>query len=115
MLVRACVLQLGFDRATAIREAEKLLQGFDAIIYPTCAIVAPTIEEVDRSDDEYSRVNLLLLRNTGLMNMLDGCAATLPCPTRGEPPVGLSVAGLANSDKHILSVAQGIELALAHP
>ena len=29
-------VQLGFDRAAAIRDAEKLMHGFDAMVYPTC-------------------------------------------------------------------------------
>jgi len=82
------------------------------MLYPTCAITAPTIAEVDGSDAEYARYNLLLLRNTGLINLLDGCAATLPCHRSGEAPVGISVAGLAMRDKHILAVAQGVEAAL---
>ena len=75
-------------------------------------MTAPTIAEVDGSDDEYKRMNLLLLRNTGLMNAVDGCAASLPCHLSGEAPVGLSVAGPLMSDKHTLSAALGVEEAL---
>ena len=74
--------------------------------------MAPTVAECTESEEEYDRINLLLLRNTGVANMLDGCAASLPCHVAGEAPVGLSVAGLAGSDRHILAVAQGVEAVL---
>lgn len=106
-------VQLGFDRNLVIKGIEALMQGCDAMVLPTCAITAPTIAEADSSDAAYGALNLLLLRNTGLINIIDGCAATVPCNRLGEAPVGFMVAGLAMSDKHILSVAQGIEAAFA--
>eukprot|EP00967_Tisochrysis_lutea_P043235 scaffold52206_cov27-Tisochrysis_lutea.AAC.1 len=106
-------IQLGFDRAAVIAEATEFMRGFDAIIYPTCPMVAPTIAEATKDDASYVKINLTLLRNPGLTNMLDGCAASLPCHRQGEAPVGLTVAGMGGSDEHILSVAGGIEAALA--
>ncbi len=106
-------VQLGFERQAVIRDFEALLHGCDAMVMPTCAVAAPTIAEADSSDAEYGKLNLLLLRNTGLINILDGCAATVPCHRAGEAPVGFMVAGMAMADKHVLSVAQGVEAALA--
>lgn len=102
-------IQLFDDRAAVIDEATGLLRGFDAMIYPTTASCAPTIAEVEASDEEYVKWNLRLLRNTGLINMLDGCAATVPCHKSDEPPIGLSIAGMAGSDRKILEVAIAIE------
>ncbi len=107
-------IQLGFDRAVFIREAEALGAAYDAMVYPTTPCVAPTIEEAGRSDDDYFRWNLRFLRNTGLGNVLDGCGATLPCHAPGEAPVGLSVAGFRGADRRILAVAACVERAL-HP
>lgn len=106
-------IQLGFDRAATIRAAEALCAPYDAMLYPTCAAIAPTIAEAGRSDDDYFRLNMRVLRNTGLGNILDGCGVTLPCQAPGEAPVGLSVAGLADTDRRVLAVARSIELALA--
>lgn len=106
-------IELGFERAKAIRAAEVLCAPFDAMLYPTCAAVAPAISQAERSDDDYFRLNLRVLRNTGLGNILDGCGVSLPCQAPGEAPVGLSVAGLAGSDRRILAVARSVELALA--
>src|SRR5437868_11697533 len=86
--------------------------AYDAMIYPTTPSSAPTIAETDKSDDDYFRWNLRLLRNTGLGNVLDGCGATLPCHAPGEAPVGLSVAGFAGNDRRVLAVAHAVERAL---
>ncbi len=77
--------------------------------------LAPAIDEAGASDEAYFRWNARILRNTGLVNFLDGCAATLPCQVPGEAPVGLSVCGVALSDRHVLAVASAIERALAPP
>jgi len=105
-------IQLGYERAEVIAESRRLLHGFHAMIYPTSAIVAPTIAEAESDDATYATMNLLLLRNTGLANMLDGCAASLPCHRPGEAPVGLTVAGMGGDDAMVLSVAQGVEAVL---
>ena len=106
-------IQLGFDRAALLRDAAALCAGYDAMIYPTCAVLPPTIAECDKSDDDYFRWNMRMLRNTGLGNILDGCGVSLPCQRPGEAPVGLSVAGLGGSDRHVLAVARAIEAGLA--
>ena len=87
---------------------------FDALICPTVPCVAPTIDEVSASAEAYVNANLRLLRNTGVANMLDGCAITLPChsPSDGELPVGLMLVGVGGSDRRLLAIAQGVEAAL---
>ena len=105
-------LTLGELRAAFIREVEALAAPFDAVIMPTAPCIAPTIAEVQASDDEYFRWNARIMRNTGLVNFLDGCAATLPCHAKGTAPVGLMVCGTAMSDRRTLAVAAAIEQAL---
>jgi aspartyl-tRNA(Asn)/glutamyl-tRNA(Gln) amidotransferase subunit A len=105
-------IQLGFDRTALIREAKAVCAPYDAMIYPTVAATAPSIEEAGRTDEDYFRWNLRLLRNTGLGNVLDGCGVTLPCNGPGQAPVGFSVAGLAGDDRRVLSVALAVERAL---
>jgi len=86
---------------------------FDALIYPTVPMPAPTIEAAGASDSAYVALNLKLLRNPGLINALDGCAASLPCHAPGEAPVGFTVAGMRGTDAHVLGVAQAVEAVLS--
>ena len=106
-------LAFGDLRAQFIREVERLAAGFDAILMPTTPCIAPTIAETDASDDEYFRWNMRILRNNGLINFLDGCAASVPCHEPGAAPVGLMVCGVAGTDRHTLAVSAAIERALA--
>jgi len=76
---------------------------------PTTPTLAPTIAEVDASDEDYFRWNFRILRNVGVVNFLDGCAVSLPCHAPGSAPVGLSVFGVAMSDHRILAAAAAIE------
>src|SRR5438445_5168078 len=50
------------------------ISGFDALLMPTVAITAPPIAAFER-DDDYRHVNAMILRNTSVINFLDGCAA----------------------------------------
>ena len=106
-------LLLGELRAAYMHEVEALAAPFDAILMPTCPCVAPTIAEADASDEDYFRWNGRILRNNGLINFLDGCAASLPCHAPGSAPVGLMVCGTAGSDRRTLAVAAAIERALS--
>jgi aspartyl-tRNA(Asn)/glutamyl-tRNA(Gln) amidotransferase subunit A len=106
-------VELGLMRDAYIKEIGALMAPFDAFLIPTAPCIAPTIEEADASDEAYFRWNSRILRNTGLANFLDGCAATLPCHAPGEAPVGLMVCGVAMSDRHVLAVATSVEGVLA--
>jgi Asp-tRNA(Asn)/Glu-tRNA(Gln) amidotransferase A subunit family amidase len=92
------------------------LQGFDAVLSPTVPIVAPPIAQVAPGaarDDEFFRVNALLLRNTSVVNMLDGCAISIPCHAPDELPVGLMIWQSAMRDDTVLNIARRAEAALA--
>jgi aspartyl-tRNA(Asn)/glutamyl-tRNA(Gln) amidotransferase subunit A len=104
---------LGFLRDEFMRSVAAAAAPFDAILMPTTPCVAPTIAEASRSDDDYFRWNFRIMRNTGLINFLDGCAATLPIHQRGAAPVGLMVSGTAGTDRRTLAVAAAIERSLA--
>lgn len=99
-------------RATAIEAFAGAMAPFDALLLPTVACIAPTLEEAGRSDDDYVRWNLRLLRNAGVVNFLDGCALTLPCHAPGSAPVGLMACGAAGTDRHLLAVGAAIERVL---
>lgn len=89
------------------------LRGFDAMLSPTVPIVAPPIAALESSDDEFFRVNALLLRNPSVVNLLDGCAISLPCHEAGDAPVGLMLWAGADADSALLDAALAIESALA--
>jgi aspartyl-tRNA(Asn)/glutamyl-tRNA(Gln) amidotransferase subunit A len=103
----------GFLREEYIRTVAAAAAPFDAILMPTTPCVAPAIAEASRSDEDYFRWNFRIMRNTGLINFLDGCAATLPIHERAAAPVGLMVCGVAGTDRRTLAVAAAIERALA--
>ena len=100
-------------RAAFIAEVERLAAPYDAIVMPSTPCIAPGIAQAGASDEEYFRWNFRIMRNTGLANFLDGCAATLPCHEPGAAPVGFMVCGTAGRDRHVLAVAAAIERALA--
>ena len=101
-------------RQAWIARMEKRLEGFDAVLSPTVPLVAPPIASVLNDDAEFFRVNGLLLRNTSVVNMLDGCAISLPCHTPGQLPVGLMLWHAAMHDDTVLDLALQVEAALAH-
>lgn len=96
-------------RADWVARMNVRLQGFDSVLSPTVPIVAPPIESVLTNDTEFFRVNGLLLRNTSVVNMLDGCGISLPCHQAGELPVGLMLWQTAMHDDIVLDAAIQIE------
>jgi aspartyl-tRNA(Asn)/glutamyl-tRNA(Gln) amidotransferase subunit A len=92
-------------RADLAKRASAVTSNYDAIITPTCAIVAPTLDEV-ATPDGFTKKNMLLLRNTSVGNFLDRCAISLPCHAAGELPVGFMLMGEAMADKRVLAMAR---------
>lgn len=101
------------QRRDWITRTTQRLAGFDALLCPTVPIVAPAIAELEASDEAFTRANGLLLRNTLLINFLDGCAFSLPCHAPGELPVGLMLAASGGQDAALAAVALAVEAALA--
>lgn len=101
-------------RKAWIGRMDAQLEGYDAMLSPTVPIVAPPIASL-ADDTEFFRVNGLLLRNTAVVNMLDGCALSLPCHLPGELPVGLMVWHSAMKDDAVLDISLQIEAALRQP
>jgi aspartyl-tRNA(Asn)/glutamyl-tRNA(Gln) amidotransferase subunit A len=95
-----------------IEGMERELVPFDALIMPTVPIVAPPLAELEASDEMYLKTNALVLRNPSTVNMMDGCAISLPCHDAGTLPIGLMLVGSALSDARILAIARAVEAAL---
>ncbi|HZT89399.1 MAG TPA: amidase [Stellaceae bacterium] len=99
-------------RAEFIARINGETANLDALLMPTVAITAPPIAAF-ADDREYFRLNGLILRNTSLINFLDRCAVTLPIQPLGAAPVGLMVVGEHGGDRRLLTIARGLEAALA--
>jgi aspartyl-tRNA(Asn)/glutamyl-tRNA(Gln) amidotransferase subunit A len=85
----------------------EITRGFDAVILPTVANVAPRISDID-SDETYFRLNGLSLRNTYVANILDGCAISMPMNREGHAPTGMMVMARHGQDQSLFSVANAI-------
>jgi aspartyl-tRNA(Asn)/glutamyl-tRNA(Gln) amidotransferase subunit A len=95
-------------RRSLIARTEKRIAPYDALVMPTTANTPPRI--ADLADDKaFTSENLRALRNCTLINMIDGCAISLPAHREGEVPVGLMLAASAGSDRRILELAAGME------
>ncbi len=108
-------LDLVRARRAWIAHMEAALQRFDAVLSPTVPITAPTIASVApgaERDAEFFRVNGLLLRNPSVVNMLDGCAISIPCQAPGDAPVGLMLWHASLHDDTVLAIAAEAERAL---
>jgi len=98
-------------RQSLIARATVRLAPHDALVMPTAAITPPRI--ADLADDQaFTKANLLSLRNCTLINMIDGCAISLPCHREGEAPVGLMLAASGGSDRRIFELAAAMEVVI---
>jgi aspartyl-tRNA(Asn)/glutamyl-tRNA(Gln) amidotransferase subunit A len=98
-------------RRSLIARANTRLAPYDALVMPTTANTPPRI--ADLADDKaFAAANLRALRNCTLINMIDGCAISLPAQREGEVPVGLMLASSGGSDRRIFELAAAIEGAI---
>jgi aspartyl-tRNA(Asn)/glutamyl-tRNA(Gln) amidotransferase subunit A len=107
-------IDLLYARADLQKRVSAITSNYDAVIMPTCAVVAPTLEEVSTADG-FTRKNNLLLRNTTVGNFLDRCSISLPCHATGELPVGFMLMGEAMADKRLLSLARSVARVVGTP
>jgi aspartyl-tRNA(Asn)/glutamyl-tRNA(Gln) amidotransferase subunit A len=95
-------------RRSLIARAAVRLAPYDAVLMPTTANTPPRI--ADLADDKaFAVANLRSLRNCTLINMIDGCAISIPGHRDGEVPVGLMLASSGGSDRRIFELAAGME------
>jgi aspartyl-tRNA(Asn)/glutamyl-tRNA(Gln) amidotransferase subunit A len=98
-------------RRSLIARIAVRLAPYDALVLPTTANTPPKI--ADLADDKaFTVANLRSLRNCTLINMIDGCAISLPAHREGEVPVGLMLASTGGSDRRIFELAAGMEGAI---
>ena len=100
-------------RAAFIAAMRTEISAFDVLAMPTVPTIAPTIVELAEDDEAFTRVNLLMLRNPTLINMMDGCAISLPMHRAGEAPAGLMLARAGGEDAALFAIAAAAEAVLA--
>ena len=98
-------------RRSLVARAAERLASYDALAMPTTANTPPRIADL-ADDKEFTKANLRALRNCTLINMMDGCAISLPAHREGEVPVGLMLAASGGSDRRIFELAAGMEAAI---
>jgi aspartyl-tRNA(Asn)/glutamyl-tRNA(Gln) amidotransferase subunit A len=96
------------ERAALVRAMDARLTDLDALMLPTVAVVAPTIAECASLDAALTR-NLLVLRNTAIVNFFDLCAISLPLPRGDGLPVGLMLVARNGQDRKLLRMAAAVE------
>ncbi len=113
-LTAADYLEIQRQRRRFVGLFDDRCRGFDALIVPTVAMVAPTVASFDDGDmDHYGSRNLLALRNTSVGNFVDACAISLPLcrpEQRSEVPgIGLMLMSPAMHDRRLLNTAATLE------
>jgi aspartyl-tRNA(Asn)/glutamyl-tRNA(Gln) amidotransferase subunit A len=101
-------IDMAQSRKRLVQAMDARLEGLDAMILPTTAIVAPKISEVAAAD-EFGRKNAMLLRNTSMINFFDLCAISLPLPRDGSLATGLMLVGRNGSDARLFRIAAAAE------
>ena len=95
-------------RRSLISRINARLAPYDALVLPTTANTPPRI--ADLADDKaFTTANLRSLRNCSLINLIDGCAISLPAHKEGEVPVGFMLAAPGGADRRIFELAAALE------
>ena len=101
-------IDMAQQRARLVRAMDTRLSSLDVLALPTCPIVAPRLDEV-ATPDGFARNNMLLLRNTSVVNFFDLCAISLPLRAIGGLSAGLMLVARNGADRHLLNIAAAVE------
>lgn len=101
---------------TCARRAEMITEfraqlGAALLLMPTVAIQPPRFADV-ATEEGFTRLNLLALRNTSLANVMDGCSISLPFG-QGAGLIGAMLTGAGGQDEALLGAALALEADLA--
>ncbi len=94
------------ERAQIIQHFEAVMEGHDALLAPTIPMMPPRIAEVEA---DFDRLNAAMLRNTSLVNLVDGCAVSLPSFWGGKPWSLLMIVGKKDADARILAIGETLQ------
>lgn len=92
------------------REYLAATAGYDAVIFPTAAILPPQVERLLADDAYYKAINLIALRNTMIGNRMGLTSVSLPT---GVPSCGILFNAAPGADGRLLRIAAAAEKALA--
>ena len=86
--------------------ADEFLDEYDGVVLPTLPIIPPTCGQLTDEQD-YLRMNGLIIRNTGIANHLDLPSVSIPitAATAAKTPVSLQLIGKRNADRGMLHLA----------
>lgn len=90
------------ERAEMVKLFRQRMEGHDALVAPALSMMPPTIAEVEA---DFDRLNAAMLRNTSLINLVDGCAIVLPSTARWSLTM---VAGVHGADAELFAVCRRI-------
>lgn len=94
-------------RTDVISQFGAAMAAVDVMIAPTLPMMAPKIAEVEA---DIETLNPLMLRNTGMLNLLDACAISMPVHVEGEAvPAALMIAAPHGQDQMVLGAARQID------
>lgn len=99
-------------RRRLIASANITTSPYNALLAPTVPIIAPTLTEMNSSDETFFRMNGLLLRNCAPFNFLDRPCLSIPCHRDGGAPVGLMVIGESMGDARLMTIGAAVEAAI---
>jgi len=95
-------------RAALMHALDARMASLDALVLPTVPLLAPLIAEV-QDEDEFLRINALLLRNPSVFNFYDLPALSLPLPRQRGLAVGLMLVGKRGADRELLALGAAVE------
>ncbi len=101
-------IEMQAGRRSLVARAAARIAPYDALVLPTTANAPPKIADLE-SDEAFGGENIRALRNCTMINMMDGCAISLPAHRAGEVPVGLMLAQSGGNDRKLFEVAAAIE------
>ncbi len=81
--------------------------GSKILLMPTVPILPPSFAALE-DDDEYTRINLQVLRNPSIANVMDCCSISLPY-THAEATIGIMLTTGTNHDLSLLELAAECE------
>ena len=84
--------------------------GHKIVLLPTVAMVPPRFSDLE-NDDEYSRINLKVLRNTSMGNVMDCCSIPLPF-SASDTTIGVMLSACVDHDLSLLRLADECEMIL---
>jgi aspartyl-tRNA(Asn)/glutamyl-tRNA(Gln) amidotransferase subunit A len=105
-------VEISQARQALVRAMADRFGFLDALVLPTTPIVAPRFADI-ASAETFGRNNMMLLRNTSMVNFFDLCAISLPLPCQGALAVGLMLVGRNGDDARLFRIAAAVERALA--